>query len=50
MEKRARVESTMIANAVSTTSKVLDAAMALIKFLKGPAAIRVISSQGMELG
>jgi hypothetical protein len=36
--------------AVSTTSKVPDAAMALIKFLKTPAAVRVIRSQGMEPG
>jgi molybdate transport system substrate-binding protein len=36
--------------AVSATSKVPDAAMALIKFLKGPAAIRVIRSQGMKPG
>jgi molybdate transport system substrate-binding protein len=34
--------------AISTTSKVPDAAMALIKFLKAPAAARVIRSQGME--
>jgi molybdate transport system substrate-binding protein len=36
--------------AVSASSKVPDAAMALIKFLKGPTAIRVIRSQGMEPG
>jgi molybdate transport system substrate-binding protein len=36
--------------AISTTSKVPDAAMALIKFLKAPAAARVIRSQGMEPG
>jgi molybdate transport system substrate-binding protein len=36
--------------AVSASSKVPDAAMALIKFLKGPTAIRVITSQGMEPG
>jgi molybdate transport system substrate-binding protein len=34
--------------AISTTSKVHDAAMALIRFLKTPAAARVIRSQGME--
>ncbi len=36
--------------AISTTSKVPDAAMALIKFLKAPAAERIIRSQGMEPG
>jgi molybdate transport system substrate-binding protein len=36
--------------AVSATSKVPDEAIMLIKFLKGPAAIRVIRSQGMEPG
>jgi molybdate transport system substrate-binding protein len=34
--------------AVSATSKAPDAAMSLLKFLKEPAAIRVIRSQGME--
>jgi molybdate transport system substrate-binding protein len=36
--------------AVSTTSGVPDASMALLKFLKTPAAARVIRAQGMEPG
>jgi molybdate transport system substrate-binding protein len=36
--------------AVSTTSRAPDAAMALLKFLKAPAATRVIRAQGMEPG
>jgi molybdate transport system substrate-binding protein len=36
--------------AVSATSKVPNAAVALMRFLKGPAAIRVIRSQAMEPG
>jgi molybdate transport system substrate-binding protein len=36
--------------AVSATSKVRAEARELIKFMKGPAAIRVIRSQGMEPG
>jgi molybdate transport system substrate-binding protein len=38
------------AGAVSTTSHSPDAATALLKFLKGPAAIPVIRAQGMEPG
>jgi molybdate transport system substrate-binding protein len=38
------------AGAVSATSKAPDAAMALLKFLKGPIAIQVIRSQAMEPG
>jgi molybdate transport system substrate-binding protein len=34
--------------AVSTTSTAPDAAMALLRFLKGPVAARVIRAQGME--
>jgi molybdate transport system substrate-binding protein len=34
--------------AVSTTSTAPDAAMALLRFLKGPVAARVIRTQGME--
>jgi molybdate transport system substrate-binding protein len=36
--------------AISTTSKAPDAAMALLRFLKAPAAARVIRAQGMEPG
>lgn len=36
--------------AVSTTSRVPDAGMALLKFLHTPAAVRVIRAQGMEPG
>jgi molybdate transport system substrate-binding protein len=36
--------------AVSTVSRAPDAAMTLLKFLKGPAATRVIRAQGMEPG
>jgi molybdate transport system substrate-binding protein len=38
------------AGAVSATSQASDAAMALLKFLKGPAAAPVIRAQGMEPG
>ena len=36
--------------AVSITSRAPDAAMALLRFLKAPAAARVIRAQGMEPG
>jgi molybdate transport system substrate-binding protein len=36
--------------AVSTTSRAPDAAMALLRFLKTPAAVRIIRAQGMEPG
>ena len=34
--------------AVSAASKAADASRDLLKFLKGPAAVRVIKDQGME--
>jgi molybdate transport system substrate-binding protein len=40
----------VFAGAVSATSTVPEAALALLKFLKGPAAIPVIKAQGMERG
>jgi molybdate transport system substrate-binding protein len=36
--------------AISTTSTAPDAAMSLLKFLKAPAAVRIIRAQGMEPG
>jgi len=36
--------------AVSITSRAPDAAMALLRFLKAPAAARIIRAQGMEPG
>lgn len=40
----------MFPGAVSTTSRAPDAAMTLLRFLKAPAAARVIRAQGMEPG
>ena len=39
---------TNFGGAVSTASKAADASRDLLKFLKGPAAVRVIKDQGME--
>jgi molybdate transport system substrate-binding protein len=39
---------TNFGGAVSATSKAPDASRDLLKFLKGPAALRVIKAQGME--